>query len=727
MRINLKLILSAISILIFGGIIFCFYSLTYSQERNPTFSCQDARYTSSLICENKHPRIWITPKDIPLLKEKANEQNPYWRNIKRRIEIKRANIYEYSLAYLIENNPSYCREAKELMEGYYGYDIRRDQGYDSRWLPPMIAIAYDWCYPEFTSEEKEKWVQELNRWRDVYILDRTWADKNPADNYFYGDLIAQALTAISTYEDNPRAQEFLEDVLRRYENLVLPFLNTYGKGGDWEEGWNYGPGAVSNLLKTLLALKTAGKIDYLKDTEFFKEVGNFFLHATLPSFSHIYPGGDWSRESTGRIAQFHVDLMMLIMYLYKEEPLASYIKFWLQKVNEERWGGDDWERFLWDTKEVSPQSYFNQISLDYLAQGTGLFLSRSDWTPSATWISFKCGARKGDHSHADQGTFTIFKYKWLAPDANIYSHSGIIGQTWIHNGILINGEGEYRWHSSEGKIEKYNLTKEYVYIVGDITQPYNERKNRPIVEAIKREFLFLKPNWIIIVDRIKVEDPTYTKEFLLHSRYEPLIDLTKREIKITNGEGRLFSKLLFPTSNFRIEKRALNLGRTEKDAWEIKTIDYKNSRNSLMIHVLFVTDKDKDQMPSVKLDEKGNYYEIFINDPLLKYKKILFHKSQAGNYKVENLEVLPKLTLVKESLKKKVNRGEELVFKILAKNSGSAEAKNIHIIDRLKPEFFYQGMIKGGKPRKEKDKLIWTIPRLLPKETVEIKFKVKIK
>ena len=51
--------------------------------------------------------------------------------------------------------------------------------------------------------------------------------------------------------------------------------------------------------------------------------------------------------------------------------------------------------------------------------GIGMIVARSDWSPGATYVTFKAGDNYWSHMHLDQGAFTIYKGGELAIDSRV--------------------------------------------------------------------------------------------------------------------------------------------------------------------------------------------------------------------------------------------------------------------------------------------------------------------
>src|SRR6185436_12979444 len=91
----------------------------------------------------------------------------------------------------------------------------------------------------------------------------------------------------------------------------------------------------------------------------------------------------------------------------------------------------------------SPEK-IQQLPLARLFDGLGLLVSRTNWSPTATHVTFKAGDNYWSHSHLDQGSFTIYKGGALAIDSGLYGpkygsdhHLNYTYQAIAHNTITV--------------------------------------------------------------------------------------------------------------------------------------------------------------------------------------------------------------------------------------------------------------------------------------------------
>jgi len=196
----------------------------------------------------------------------------------------------------------------------------------------------------------------------------------------------------------------------------------------------------------------------------------------------------------------------------------------------------------------------------------GQIYMRSGFTADATYCTFTAGAELTGHKHFDENNFTIYKHDHLALDTGCRAYQTdhnlvyYYSQSIAHNVVLIHKPGEKvpnHWglkrkdhkqlnnyggmmHSIGAVVKAFETNDTFTYIASDATTCYGEKCK----EAV-RQFVFLYPDYVIVYDRVESSEPSYRKEWLLHTQNEPV--MKKNNIIMADSrEGRLFCQTLLP-------------------------------------------------------------------------------------------------------------------------------------------------------------------------------------
>jgi hypothetical protein len=241
--------------------------------------------------------------------------------------------------------------------------------------------------------------------------------------------------------------------------------------------------------------------------------------------------------------------------------------------------------------------------------GIGMLVARSDWTPDATYVSFKAGDNYWSHTHLDQGAFTVYRNGALAIDSGAYSGGNAYGsdhhmnyayQSIAHNTITVrdpedtspapredepprviaNDGGQRRigsgwgieaapldlaeWQEKydiyhTGKMDKVFTGKDLAVAVADLTPAYtNNQSGKDTfshrtrrVEHFTRTFGFdLVSGAIVIFDRVKSSKQAFRKRWLHHTLEKPrLTDFGYTIAAHGQNPGSMDAHVLLPANH----------------------------------------------------------------------------------------------------------------------------------------------------------------------------------
>ena len=605
-----------------------------------------------------HPRIWLTPEILQTLRAKKDVNAPEWAALKNAVDgytSGQNGFYNYAIAYLVTGNDVYLQKAKTIMWDVYNASRPDDKTptggylpcYYARYDPPIVAVAYDWFYNTFTKEEKQMIWTRLNDWADYYFYGPEyrgrWAVDNSNNNFFYGRIIGGGLTAIASFGDNPRAAEWF-DLVRysKYENLAKPqFLNYYKHGGWLFEGSDYSPASYLFLLQYYQALKTATGENLFKDTGFPEALIRNIIYNTQPKLDSILPTGDWTgSQSYGWLDDYERTIMQLLAGEFKGSVSSEHAQWYLKNTssNKVSYNYNKWQDLLWYNSST-PERNIAELPLSYFdGDGTGFIYARSDWSQNATWIAFQSGGLKGgitDHQHLDQNSFYIYKKQWLAAPANVATAAYIGGSTINYNTIAVNNGStdsiQLSKRNGPGVIEKFEATTDYVYSLGQAADTYNSVSySINLLENYARNIVFLRPDYVIVFDRIRVAKPTYYPKWILKSVNEPTI--LGNLNTIINGDAKMFVKTLSPT-NLAVNKLQsagwstylTDNDRSDQDYPFLNVIQATDSSNTAMILTERI-DASSNNMTGAKLT-------VAVNDTRI----VMFSKTETAGGFNENI------------------------------------------------------------------------------------------
>ena len=239
--------------------------------------------------------------------------------------------------------------------------------------------------------------------------------------------------ALATFEDDPRSEAVMNFTADLWKNRVLPvWRQVMGRNGGWHEGGEYVGIGIGQAIYELPAMwRSATGEDLFASEPGIRGFLDFLVYRKQPDGTD-FRWGDGSFFD--KIAPDALPLALEFRHApaYSLRPPNGY-------ANPSGW---PWGP-LSDSSLNDPAS-FARLPLVRQFDGIGMIVARSDWSPDATYVTFKAGDNYWSHSHLDQGAFTIYKGGELAIDSGLYGpsygsdhHMNYTYQTIAHNLVTV--------------------------------------------------------------------------------------------------------------------------------------------------------------------------------------------------------------------------------------------------------------------------------------------------
>ncbi|HEX7672366.1 MAG TPA: hypothetical protein VF395_22385 [Polyangiaceae bacterium] len=286
--------------------------------------------------------------------------------------------------------------------------VTHDTGYAMRTFAPYSAIAYDWLHdaPGVTETLRAHARSRFDAWTTYYGTEGYLRHMVGA-NYEAGYVFAATLMAIAEGAEAGATGDGLWATVRDtlWGQDMATGLATGGvlDGGDWPEGWQYGPLSVLEHALAGRAMQDNGApiagIGAWADSLVLR-----FAHGLGPATKKTFAAGD-NESTTTNLEPMNGALLAAIAGPAGPEPRA-----WARQLNTDL--GLSNETPLFDALaaarvgESKPPPANSPTS--YLARGAGNWYVRGDWSKSATWAAFQCSRRLvDDHEHNDAGNWVL--------------------------------------------------------------------------------------------------------------------------------------------------------------------------------------------------------------------------------------------------------------------------------------------------------------------------------
>ncbi len=381
---------------------------------NLTIATPPAPLTAAQIAAQSHPRIYLTPSRLAQIKAKPSTDptvqrfwsktggvgyflqyyttgtDPESSSFQNQVYNPEDYIPALALCYQLDKTSDPTTAAKcadagkkltlAIANGYNSgaRSYSNDDGYDIRFQLRDMMLAYDWMYDEFSASDRSAIAKAGTGFVDWFTASG-YANKTPIENYYAGYLQGITLTAVATAGDNAEADRLLTLLRNKLTNEV-PVMNQRLCGGDFPEGWNYGPYTMLELSLVNQTLKDAGE-DWSADFDFIQSLARSFTYQVTPDMAMTVPFGDYSGDLPHKTT---ASLLAVLSSTTSDGPLATRLYNAMvgnpaSDVTQDR-GGTFYEMIFGNTTQSASLS---GMPLSYLNAGTGRFFSKSSLTDTS--------------------------------------------------------------------------------------------------------------------------------------------------------------------------------------------------------------------------------------------------------------------------------------------------------------------------------------------------------
>lgn len=404
--------------------------------------------------------------------------------------------------------------------------VTHDTGYPMRWYGPYVALAYDWLSPApgmdagLLSQARTC----LTAWSDYYTAKGYHHDEAGA-NYNAGFIIGKALTAVAIGNDGGADGHLWNEIVDdQFQKLLigegLAGLNgSVGAaagalvGGDWAEGWQYGPLSVLEYAVASRALEENGASLPDMDT-WTNSLIVRYIHATVPALDGQWVGGDFDNDQIYQSpAANEVDAVLA-------GPSSDQAASWAASMKERQsiGGGGYFYNALAELRGVTAADFTTQTpapALWYVARGTRALYARTAWDSTAFWGVFSSApAVVSDHLHFSASNFVFSRgADHLIVDPSTYGGYDTLST----NAIAVDSDGlqgdyattQTPW--SEAELVWARGTTDAVYAArSDFANAFKFSGTASDIPYAHREWVMLPEGEIVTIDRVHTADAAHT-------------------------------------------------------------------------------------------------------------------------------------------------------------------------------------------------------------------------
>lgn len=595
----------------------------------------------------EHPRVFVRSEEIPALKvkmqtkagkkilrklseaavprtpeEDAAEKDRGFRYYAKMRGIT-SKVQLQALEYLVNGDAVQARQAITSMLDTLkttNFGTQNDLSRASGCMLMVGGMIYDWCYDQFTPEERQAYIDEFVRIAGTMECHYPPKNNEPICGHSSEWMVLRDMLScgIAIYDEFPDMYHY---VITMMFKDYIPVRNYTYKGQNYHQGSSYFNVRFTNDLNSLWILDKMGAGAIYDPSQ--QYVLYDMIYRRRPD-GQVMPAGDCNPAPRKRPQSFSQPAMLAssyyndpyIAYEYERKPSTEPHMLMLELL---------WRNF--DLKGKTP----DDLPLTrYSGTPFGWMIARTGWGKNSVVAEMKVNEQfYGNHQHMDGGAFQIYYRGPLAIDSGSYQgasggynsphNKNYFKRTIAHNSLLVydpsekfacwnyGGAGKTEFAVNDGGqrmpgdrwdtcrsfkdllSESYTVgkalahgfgpdqhTPEYSYLKGDITKAYTAK-----VEDVRRSFVFLNlepkgnadknpegvetavPAVLVVYDHVVSADPAFKKFWLLHSIEEPQTGNQSFSVSRTkDGDtGKLHCDVLLPQAD------VTKVGGPGKDCW----------------------------------------------------------------------------------------------------------------------------------------------------------------
>jgi len=391
--------------------------------------------------------------------------------------------------------------------------IKRDSGYAIRFIGPHTALAYDWLHDAPGADEALRSQSRacFKAWTDWYAKSG-YLNSIPGSNYHAGYVVAKSLIAVAEGgEDGANSDkiwtETVDDIFGK--QLVGKGLAPKGAldGGDWAEGWQYGPLSVLHYALAARAVEEQGAALPAMH-QWASDLTLRFVYGLVPSKDACWVGGDIDDNSPNTPPNGRILAASIIGGA--SDQAAGWASFLRTNVAKDKDLSPVFDALAEARTSTPSDPATAGLPLWYLAKGTRNVYMRSSFDPSAFWAVFTSAPRVvPDHQHADASNFVLSRgADHLIVDPSPYGTQS----TLTSNAIAIDSpiaNAEYRpsqtgWSLAD--LPWARGTKGGVVAArSDFAQAFHFNETPSDVPFARRDWVFTPEGEVIAIDRTRTD------------------------------------------------------------------------------------------------------------------------------------------------------------------------------------------------------------------------------
>jgi MYXO-CTERM domain-containing protein len=538
----------------------------------------------------------------------------------------------------------------------------------------QIAGVRDWCDGALAASDKQALEQRMVNWVTWYLANYVvpGGDVYHDDMVNVWNTITLAALELKGGMYDSQASTWLAQAETQWKSVILPAM-AY-EGSWWHEGMTYALGVLGGTASFANAWSTETDENmwtYIQQSagDLFEGYFDMLSYAMRPDYNYVYWG---DTTSTKQSIQLFSRRLVDGMNFGRQSPLGQALSIEIGNdtppVYDYPGVSQFWKALYYDdTKDSAATARSTLPTAAWLGQQSAdIAVMRSGWGPNDAFVWVSCGDYFGAHGHDEAGAFQVFRYAMLSGSDGTYDSFDSVhwddyySQHSVHSNVLavyqpgeffptsqtLNGQpsvndggqrplrrlkdgtacndpdlATYMKNKTScsyyetGNISTFEHASCHDYVACDVTAAYQSSSvttdgNTAKVDQVNRQFVYLRPDLLVVFDRVDALDPSYEKRFLLHAMSAPTV--SGSTATIVNGMGKLVSQTLLPASpkldvvtNFTIDGTPYPPSNTdvESGGTRIEVVPSTPQTQDYFLHVLQLTDAGDTTVPTATMTQ----------------------------------------------------------------------------------------------------------------------------
>lgn len=459
------------------------------------------------------------------------------------------------------------------------------------------GMVLDWCYDSLPIPMRQHLAQNLYKiysyFMNSYILTSAgtaYVTGHNIWNVYYANqyaLVLDSADGLNALQQDSVTQWY-EISYDKAVNEILPAAGYYR---DDDGGWNwtaaYSMWSLVDEFQFFENMRIATGKNFYTDLPWVQNSINQYWYFLQPDEYTINWGDGFTKAQGDRVVYRHAQIY--------NDPRSLWLAQYYSLTSNITWTWPRYQKLMYKDFNA-PLVTKPDIAHDWFSDKTGLSVSRTDWSDTATmvWV-YNAPTKKAGHEHRDNNTFCIYKnapqinnsgYYWSYGNphyVNYYmrtiAHNSICvydsTESYTNWGVNVSNDGGqnesptlfnyndiFSPSAQKGSWELWGAGSDYCYNISDAEQSYDPTK----LDQFRRRVLFYKPNQVIILDHLHLKNTATNQrdaKFILHFQQQPTINgsivntavsnhietFNGQDILQANGNGNVAIRTLLPLNS----------------------------------------------------------------------------------------------------------------------------------------------------------------------------------